>query len=304
MIEKKFLDESTKRIKTKEFIEKELSKAGIIDVVIQRTPISTRIGVVAERPGLVIGKKGKSIQDLAKAIEEKLGIDNPQIEVMDVTDPNQNPNVIARWIKRMLEKGMKPKRILSRATDRVMSSGAIGVEIVIKGSVAKGGRSRKNRMAKGYLKKAGDPVKLVKKFQTQAVLKQGVMGITVQIVPKGTIFPDKINIEIPETGLETITEETVPTPEETKAAEEVKEKAHETITKIAKQAKTDKKTEKLEKTAAKKIKKQVAKETVEETKGEKAVEKPKKKTKKAPKKTKTPKKSEKTKPKQEESKTE
>ena len=84
MIERKFIKESIKRLKTKEYVKKTLEKAGIVDVDIQRTTLNTRIGIVAERPGLVIGRKGSSIKELSEAVEKNLGIENPQVEVADV----------------------------------------------------------------------------------------------------------------------------------------------------------------------------------------------------------------------------
>ncbi len=192
MIERKFLKEAVKRLKASEYIRQELDKAGIVDIDIQRTTLATRIGVVAERPGLVIGKKGKSIKDLSEAIEKNLGIENPQIEVADVENPSLEPKVISRWIKRMLERGMQPKRIIKRAVERVMEAGATGVEIIVKGTPSKGAIARKDRVSAGYIKKSGDVVYSVKVAKEQAHLKQGVMGITVMIVPSDIIFPDKV----------------------------------------------------------------------------------------------------------------
>ena len=191
MIERKFLKESIKRLKLQDYVKKELYRAGIVDVNIQRTTLATRIGVVAERPGLVIGRKGKTIKDLSESIKKELGIDNPQIEVVDVTNPSLEAMVIVRWIKRMLERGMKPKRMVKRAISRIMEAGATGAEIIVKGTVSKGSKARKERAAAGYLKKAGEIVHKINEARDQAVLKQGVMGITVRIVRPDIIFPDK-----------------------------------------------------------------------------------------------------------------
>mgnify|MGYP001589010676 CR=1 FL=1 len=230
MLERKFLQEALKRLKASEYIKKELEKAGIIDVDIQRTTLATRIGIVAERPGLVIGRKGKSIRDLSEAMQKDLGMENPQIEVADVLNPSLEAKVIARWIKRMLERGMKPKRVIKRAEERVMGAGATGVEIIIKGTIGKGSMARKERVAAGYIKKAGNVVEEIKEAKDQALLKQGIMGITVRIVPPGMIFADKIR-----TYEELEKEEVSKTQEEEKEEEKekgLKEKLKKAVKKI------------------------------------------------------------------------
>lgn len=196
MIERKFIKENTRIMKVEDYVKQELAKAGIIDVDIQRSTLATRIGIVAENPGLIIGRKGKTIQDLTEDLQKKLGIDNPQIEVTDVRNASLEPRVIGRWISRMLERGLKPKRVLQKAADRVMGAGAQGVEIVAKGKIqGKGAQARSERLLKGYVKKSGDSVKLIKEAFEKANLKQGIIGITVRIVPPDVVFPDKIDIK-------------------------------------------------------------------------------------------------------------
>ena len=195
MIERKFIQDSIKRVKTRDYVKKALEKAGIVDVDIQRTTLNTRIQITAERPGLVIGKRGEGIKDISERIEKEIGIENPQIEVADVTRPNLEPSVIARAIKRMLERGTKGKKVIKTMVAKVMRSGAIGVEIIVDGSPSRGNRSKKERVSAGYLKKAGDSVKLIREAKDIAVMKQGVLGITVRIVPPEVKFPDKIIIK-------------------------------------------------------------------------------------------------------------
>lgn len=239
MIERKFVSEAVKRLRAKEYIMKELEKAGIVDVDIQRTTLNTRIGIIAERPGLVIGKKGTSIKDLSDAIEKNLGIENPQIEVVDVSRPNLEPAVMARMIKKSIERGIKAKRIMKIAAAKIMGAGAMGVEIIVEGTPSKGAISKKDRIVEGYIKKAGDSVKFIKETKEQALLKQGIIGITVRIVPPEVVFPDKIIINKP-TGIAEIAAETTPLPAEIKTAEQAKETNLEKIVEEVKPTKEEK----------------------------------------------------------------
>ena len=196
MIERKFIDEAIRRMRATDYVKKEMDKAGIIDVNIQRTTLATRISIAAERPGLIIGKRGKSVKDLQDAVAARLGIENPQIELVEVGLASLEPTVIGRWIARMLERGFKPKRAIKKAADRVMSAGAQGCEIVVKGKLqGKGAQARKEREQVGYLKKAGDSTRMIRMAKTTAVLKQGIIGITVRIVPPEVVFPDRIDVK-------------------------------------------------------------------------------------------------------------
>ncbi|MBI4214734.1 30S ribosomal protein S3 [archaeon] len=194
MIERKFIDEAVRRLNVSAYLKHELEKAGVIDVNIQRTTLAVRINLVAEKPGLVIGKKGKNIKDLADAVAKQLGVENPQIEVTDVQNPSLEPLVIARWIKRTLERGFKGKRTIQKALERVMASGAIGCEIVLKGTPSKGAIARKDHVYAGYVKKSGESSKQVRVAKEVAVLKQGTIGIKVSVVPPTAVFTDKIDI--------------------------------------------------------------------------------------------------------------
>lgn len=257
MIERKFIKESLKRLKTKNYIEEKLKKAGIVDVKIQRTTMATRIGIAAERPGLVIGRKGAGIKEISSEIEEKIGIENPQIEVTDIKNPDLNPRVITNYIKNALERGNKPKRVTKYALSRIMKAGAMGAEVIIKGTSGKGGRSRKERAFAGYLKKAGQAVEQVRESKAQAKLKQGALGIIVRIVPPEVVFPDKIIIK--KTGLEEVAEETAPTTTEEKAAEKaVESKGVEELSEEVKPTTEEEKTTKeaLEEVAEKTTKKE------------------------------------------------
>ena len=194
-MEKHFIQEGVIRSEIESFLSRELSRTGYSSVSIQKTPTATRIILFIEKPPLVIGKKGKRINRLTKILNEKYGIDNPTIDVQRVEKPTLDPNIVARRIAVALERGVNRRRIAYKALRAIMLSGARGAEIVLSGKiVGKGGRSRNEKYYEGYMKKAGDSLKLVDMGKTQANLKAGVIGVTVKIVQPGTMFPDQINV--------------------------------------------------------------------------------------------------------------
>ena len=68
-IVKHFVSESLKKAEINEFLRNEFEKAGYGGVDIAKTPLGTHIVVYAMRPGLVIGRGGETIKELAKTAE-------------------------------------------------------------------------------------------------------------------------------------------------------------------------------------------------------------------------------------------
>jgi small subunit ribosomal protein S3 len=87
------------------------------------------------------------------------------------------------------------------ALREVMASGALGAEIRVAGKVVgKGAKAKALTVRSGYLKKSGELMKLVDVGHYTAYLKAGAIGVTVRIVPPGTVFSDQVSaMEIPET---------------------------------------------------------------------------------------------------------
>ncbi len=195
-LERYFTQEGIIRSKVESFLKNELNRAGYSGINIQKTALSTRVILLVEKPPLVIGKRGKRINKLTEILSQKFGLDNPSIDVQKIEEPLLDPNIIARRIAVALERGINRRRVVYRALRSVMGANALGIEIKLSGKiVGKGGRSRTEKYSQGYMKKSGNSVNLVRKGATQASLKAGVIGVTVNIVPPDAVFPDQIYLK-------------------------------------------------------------------------------------------------------------
>ncbi|HDD69743.1 MAG TPA: 30S ribosomal protein S3, partial [Candidatus Bathyarchaeota archaeon] len=87
---KHFISESIKKTEIDEFLQKKLERAGYGGVNISKTPLGTHIVIYAMRPGIVIGRGGETIRELASLLEEKFGVSNPQISVSEIEIPELN----------------------------------------------------------------------------------------------------------------------------------------------------------------------------------------------------------------------
>jgi len=189
---KHFIEDSIKKAGVDEFLWKEFERAGYGGVEITRTPLGTNIVIYAMRPGMIIGRGGATIKNLAKILEEKFGLPNPQISVAEIEVPELNARVMASRIASALRRNIHFRRAGFWALSRIMEAGAMGAEIVISGKL-RTERARSEKFRDGYLPKSGDPaMKYVQTAVTHVQLKPGVFGIKVSIMPPNVKLPDEI----------------------------------------------------------------------------------------------------------------
>ncbi|MAG23984.1 30S ribosomal protein S3 [Candidatus Pacearchaeota archaeon] len=196
MEEKKFVTFKKEELGVKEYIKKELGKGKISSVSIEYTPIGEKIIVATSKPGLVIGRRGEKIEKLTRVLKKRFHLDNPHIEIQEITEPLLDAQLVADEIAVMLERkgSLKFKVIAYKMLQEIVKAGALGVEIRLNGKLPSD-RARSWRFAQGYLKKTGDPAKVVDKAQSQAVTVPGVVGIDVSILPPDAHIHDKIVID-------------------------------------------------------------------------------------------------------------
>lgn len=191
-VERKFVSDNIRKMRVKEFLKKELEKAGCGEIDVQRTPLGTRVILKAQRPGLVIGRKGASIRKLTNILKTEHDLDNPQIEVDELEVPELNAQVMAESIASALERGVHFRRAAYTTLRRIMEAGARGAEIQISGKLT-GERSKTVKFLDGYLKHCGEPaLRFVRKGFAKASPKPGILGVKVKIMPPGVTLPDEI----------------------------------------------------------------------------------------------------------------
>jgi len=230
--ERKFIRESTNRILIKEYLIKKVEGAGFGGMTIQRTPMGTRINIVVERPGMVIGKGGNKIKEITSEINRIFNVDNPQIEIQEAGGQAAlNAQIMAEKLAEALERGWHFRRAGHSTVRRIMSASAKGCQVVIAGKIT-GARHRTEKFTQGHIKFCGETVKEVMDFGfAEAKLKAGVLGVKVGIMKPNAVLPDEIQIKKlevkkeqekePEKKTEKTKEKTVP--EKTKDAKPAKQ---------------------------------------------------------------------------------
>ena len=194
MIERQFINQKLKEFQIQEHIGRIFNKTGFSHIEIKRTPLGENVIVYTTRPGIVVGKKGENIKKLTALLKNKYKLENPQLEIGELTSPMLDVDYVADRIASSIERFSQKrfKAIGYRVLQDVMDAGAIGTEIVLSGKIPSA-RAKSWRFSAGYLKKSGDinQTKISKK-NVNFTTRMGTIGISVRIMTPDIQLTDKL----------------------------------------------------------------------------------------------------------------
>ena len=193
---KAIVNRNVERHLVKEFLMKNTKRSGFGGLDIKRTPNGTEVTVHAERPGLVIGRKGKIIKELEGRLKSEFDLFEPQLKVEEIksSESTLNAQVMAEKIASALERGWYYRRAGNSAAENIMSAGARGVIVTVAGKLT-GSRNRTQKFIMGHVKYCGETaLQHMDKGYAVAVRKLGTIGVTVEIMRANTRLPHEISI--------------------------------------------------------------------------------------------------------------
>ncbi len=178
-------------------IKKRIGIAGISAIEIERTQGNLRVFVKAARPGLIIGRGGKGVEDLNKAIADairkvrknkapvSLNLNIEELKRSEISAP-----YVAQQIAWDLEKRMPFRRTMKKYIEQVVQNKeAKGVKIFLSGRLDGNEIARRERLVRGSL-----PLQTLRADidygTATAFTTYGTIGIRVWIY-KGEIFNKK-----------------------------------------------------------------------------------------------------------------
>ncbi len=191
-VKKQFVVAGKVKAQIDDFLIEELRRSGYVSVEVQKTPMGHRVNITAERPGMIIGRHGTTIRELATTLEKKFALENVQIAVTPVAVPELNAKVMANRIAFALERGVHFRRSAFIALRQIMEAGARGAEIQLSGKLTSE-RSRFEKFRNGVLLKAGDVyLKSIDEAVTFVLMKPGLIGVKVKIFPPVKTIDDVV----------------------------------------------------------------------------------------------------------------
>ncbi len=198
-VERKFVKNGLDKSQMAEYFSKQLERAGYGGMNINRTPMGTQVTIFAEKPGMIIGKGGRTIHKLTHDLESVFHVDNPQIDVQEVKIPELNAQMMASRLAGAIERGLYFRKAGHNMLRRIMESGALGCEIDIAGKLT-GPRKRTEKFVAGNMLHAGNPaMELVDKGFAVAIKKLGVIGCRVRLIRPTVKLPGRfktLNLKI------------------------------------------------------------------------------------------------------------
>lgn len=121
--------------KVRQFLMKELSKALISHIVIERPAKSIRVTIYTARPGIIIGKKGEDIERLRENIA-KISKVPTQLNIAEIRKPELDAKLLADNIASQLERRVIFRRAIKRVVQSAMRLGAKGVKVEVSGRLS------------------------------------------------------------------------------------------------------------------------------------------------------------------------
>ena len=122
-------------IKIREFLMKKFKDANIDAISLERNAKEVVITILAAKPGFIIGRGGKGIDEIRKEIARKfLQMSfRVKLNVKELKNPALSAAVVAQTIVSDIEKRFPFRRVMKQSIEKVMKAGGKGVKIVLAG---------------------------------------------------------------------------------------------------------------------------------------------------------------------------
>jgi len=119
-------------LQVREYLDKQLEKASVSRIEIERPAQNAKITIHTARPGIVIGKKGEDVEKLRNAVSEMMGVP-VHINIEEIRKPELDARLVAQGVAGQLERRVMFRRAMKRAVQNAMRLGAKGIKIQLGG---------------------------------------------------------------------------------------------------------------------------------------------------------------------------
>jgi len=118
--------------KIREYVKGKLHTAGISKIEIERAAAKVRINIFSAKPGLVIGKKGKDIEELRTKLKSLVKRDI-SLNIIEARKADMDAQLVAENIAFQLARRVNFRRAMKDAVSRAMRAGAEGIKVSVGG---------------------------------------------------------------------------------------------------------------------------------------------------------------------------
>ena len=137
-------------LKMKRLVKERYYHAGIAEIDVERVGPKVRVVIHTARPGIVIGRGGKEIENLKSLLHEIVNKE-VYIDIREVDKPELGALLVAEGIAVQLEKRIAYRRAMRRAVDMALKMGAKGIKVMCSGRLGGVEIARSEWYLKGQL---------------------------------------------------------------------------------------------------------------------------------------------------------
>jgi len=173
-------------IRIREALMKRFQYASVTEIAIERAINKVILIIYSVKPGMIIGRGGKSLEEVKRIAAKYLGKEKTKkemkidIKIEPVKKPYLNAYYVAQTVAQKLVRHLPHRRVVHHTMDRVMEAGAKGVKIQLGGRIGGTEISRKEKYHQGTV-----PVSTIREeidfAKYPALTKSGYVGVKVWI---------------------------------------------------------------------------------------------------------------------------
>lgn len=187
---KDFADFLVEDHKIRETLKKRYYATGISRIDIERSAARMTINLFTGKPGMIIGRGGKGIEELKAFVEKMVG--RPVIiNVVEIKNPDTDAQLVAENIAQQLEKRISFRRALKQSIQRTMRAGAKGMKAQVSGRLGGADIARSEHYHEGSIPLQTLRANIDYGF-AEAKTTYGRLGVKVWIY-KGQVLPQAKN---------------------------------------------------------------------------------------------------------------
>ncbi len=134
----------------RQMVRDDLPKAGISNIEIERQPNQVHIIIDTARPGVIIGRKGASVNLLRNKLQEKTQ-KRVKVDVREITKPELDSTLVAESIAEQLERRISWKRAMKQSVQKTIRSGGKGIMITVAGRLGGSEMGRVDTVREGQI---------------------------------------------------------------------------------------------------------------------------------------------------------
>lgn len=161
------------------YLNTELSLAGLDQVVIKRSINQVDIDVYVAKPGMVIGRGGARVEEIKRGLNT-LATGKMNLNVFEVAHPDLSARAVADDIAYKIERRMSYKRVVAKSMQKTMDAGARGIKVYVSGRVGGTAIARTEKKVLGSVPTSTMDAD-ISYSQATAKTKFGTIGIKVWI---------------------------------------------------------------------------------------------------------------------------